>query len=307
MSSSEYFYREILRYINRIQLIILTTLPLVSYAQNFDWEGHRGTRGLMPENTLPAFHKALALGVKTLEMDVVITKDNKVVVSHDPWVSSSICLDSAGNDITPDSAGQYNIYRMTYDELSEFDCGSKGNPLFPRQEKIAASKPLLSDVFRMAEKYCKDYNRNEIYYNIEIKSQPDWDDVFQPPVNEFCDLVYRVVDDFIPLKRVIIQSFDQRVLKYFHKTYPDVTLSLLVENENNPETQIRSLGFKPDIYSPQYKLLKPKIVTWLHANRIRVVPWSVNNVEDMNKLIKMKVDGIITDYPDLIMATSDKK
>ncbi len=119
--------------------------------------------------------------------------------------------------------------------------------------------------------------------------------------------MYNVANDFVPLKRVIIESFDQRVLKYYHKTFPKVTLSIVVENEDSPESIIKSLGFKPDIYSPEYKLLKPNSVTWLHANGIRVVPWTVNDVDEMNKLIKMKVDGIITDYPDLIMATSDRK
>lgn len=177
---------------------------------------------------------------------------------------------------------------------------------FSRQEKIAVSKPLLSDVFRLAEKYCKDYNRNEVFYNIEIKSQPDWDSVYTPPVQDFCDLVFSVVNDFVPLKRIIIQSFDIRALKYFHKKYPLVTLALLVENENNPEKMIKELGFKPAIYSPEYTLLKSRQIEWLHANHIKVVPWTVNDPEEMKKLIKLKVDGIITDYPDLIMAASEK-
>jgi len=277
-----------------------------SFSQDFDWEGHRGTRGLRPENTLPAFHKALELGVRTLEMDVVITKDKKVVVSHDPWIDPSICYDSSGDEIKPDTSRDYKIYNLTFDELSKFDCGSRGNSGFPRQEKIAVSKPLLSDVFRLAEKYCKDYNRNEAFYNIEIKSQPDWDSIYTPPLQEFCDLVFSVVNDYIPLQRVIIQSFDIRALKYFHKKYPAVTLSLLVENENNPEKMIRELGFKPAIYSPEYILLKPKNVEWLHANHIKVVPWTVNDTDEMKKLINMKVDGIITDYPDLIIAVTDK-
>lgn len=299
-------------YLNRfnltglILLISLLNLPGESYSQQIDWEGHRGTRGLMPENTLPAFRKALELGVTTLEMDVVITKDKRVVVSHDPWISPEICLDSTGNELPRDTAARINIYRLTYEELSKFDCGSKGNPFFPRQEKIAASKPLLSDVFRAAEKYCKDYNRNEVYYNIEIKSRPDWDGVYHPPVNEFCDLVFSVINDFVPLKRVIVQSFDMRALKYFHRKYPQVTLSLLVEDENNPNKLIRLLGFNPAIYSPEYKLLKPKNVDWLHARHIRVVPWTVNDPEEMKKLINMKVDGIITDYPDLIIPVSEK-
>ena len=105
---------------------------------------------------------------------------------------------------------------------------------------------------------------------------------------------------------MIIQSFDIRSLQYFHKAYPKVTLALLVENENNPDKMIKSLGFKPSIYSPEYSLLKPKNVEWLHNNGIKVIPWTVNDPDEMKKLIRMKVDGIITDYPDLIIAVNDK-
>jgi glycerophosphoryl diester phosphodiesterase len=289
---------------NLILLIVIYMMPRLSFSQHIDWEGHRGARGLMPENSIPAFRKALELGVTTLEMDVVISGDKQVIVSHDPWMSPSICLDSSGNNIAGEDGQKFNIYRLTYDEVIKFDCGSKGNPSFPRQEKIAVYKPLLSDVFRMAEKYCKDYNRNEIYYNIEIKSQPDWDGIYHPVVKEYCDLVFQVINDFVPWKRVIIQSFDLRALQYFHKAYPHVTLSLLVENEENPDKMVKALGFKPAIYSPEYHLLKPKNLEWLHSRGIRVVPWTVDDADEIKILLEMKVDGIITDYPDLIIAGS---
>lgn len=270
------------------------------HAQDFDWQGHRGARGLFPENSLPAFKKALELGVRTLEMDVVISKDLQVVVSHDPWFSAEICLNPEGKPISNEEQTRFSLYQLTYAEILSFDCGSLGNPHFDRQEKLPVHKPLLADVFKMAEKYCKDEMRDEIYYNIEIKSSPEWDQIFHPEIPLFCDLVYKTIDAYVPWKRVTIQSFDFRVLRYFHEKYPDVRLSALEESETDPEKVMERIGFIPDIYSPYYKLLKARRVDWLHEKGIRVIPWTVNDRKDMQELIQMGVDGIITDYPDLI-------
>lgn len=269
-------------------------------AQDFDWQGHRGARGLLPENSLPAFRKALELGVRTLELDVVISKDKQVVVSHDPWFSADICLTPDGRRIDPGEQNNHNLYQLTYEEIRSYDCGTLGNPRFPEQEKISVKKPLLIDVFKLAEKFCKDEMRNEIYYNIEIKSNPDWENIFQPDIQIFCNLVYSTIDAYIPWKRVAIQSFDFRVLQHFRKSYPDVRLSALEEIESDPEKVIESVGFFPDIYSPYYKLLKPKRVDWIHEKGMKIVPWTVNDLKDMKELIEMGVDGIITDYPNLI-------
>ena len=108
---------------------------VAQYIPKFDIQGHRGARGLEPENTIPAFILALDSGVTTLELDVVITKDKQVVVSHEPWISSSICLDTAGNAIPEKDEKKLNIYQMTYDQVAKYDCGSKGNDKFPQQEK----------------------------------------------------------------------------------------------------------------------------------------------------------------------------
>ena len=281
-------------------MIFLLLQTLQTMSQSFDWQGHRGARGIMPENSLPAFEKALELNVKTLEMDVVISADSLVVVSHDPFFASGFCLDPAGNRIPERSREQYNLFQMDYSEIKKYDCGSLGNTRFPDQMKIKVHKPLLTDVFKMAEKYCKDHHRNEIYYNIEIKSQLDWEGTFQPDHTEFCHLVFKTIDAYVPWKRVTIQSFDIRILQYFHKNYPNVRLALLEEFEANAEKSIDALGFEPEIYSPAYRLLRPKTVKWLHDKGIKVIPWTVNSIDEMRALIDMGVDGIITDYPNYI-------
>lgn len=271
-----------------------------SMSQNIDWQGHRGCRGLMPENSLPAFEKALELGVNTLELDVVISKDKEVIVSHDPWMSPVFCLNPAGNKLEGNIEELPNIYELSYDEIVTYDCGSSGNPRFPEQQKIKVYKPKLEEVFKLAEKYCKDNRRNETYYNIEIKSNPEWDGILHPDYWDFCDIVYNTIDAYVPWNRVNIQSFDHRILQYFHKMYPDVRLAVLEESNQDAENVIEKLGFVPEIYSPHYKLLKPKKVKWLKESGMKIIVWTVNTSDEIEEMIKMGVNGIITDYPNLI-------
>jgi glycerophosphoryl diester phosphodiesterase len=275
-------------------------IPLASFSQyipKFDVQGHRGARGLFPENSIPGFLLALDSGVTSIELDVAITKDKKVVVSHEPWVSAAICLDTGGNPIPAKDEKKFNIYRLTYDQVKQFDCGSIGNKNFPQQQKMPISKPLLSEVIAAVEFHIKSYGMYEVDYNIEIKSTVEGDKKFHPPVEEFSDLVYSLLDQYLPLERVVIQSFDFRVLKYWHTKYPAIRLSALVENTRSIESNLSALGFKPNVYSPYFKLLSRDKVKYLHSQRIRVIPWTVNEVSDMLSLKGMGVDGFITDYP----------
>ena len=278
--------------------ILIATASFAQYIPRFDIQGHRGARGLRPENTIPAFIMALDSGVTTIELDVAITKDKQVIVSHEPWMSSAICLDSAGRAINEKEEKKFNIYQMTFEQVQLFDCGSTGNAKYPQQEKMKATKPLLRDVIVAVENHIKSYATYEVDYNIEIKSSPEGDKKFHPSVEEFSDLIYQLVDEYIPLERVVIQSFDFRVLKYWHQKYPDIRLAALVENTKSIDANLADLGFKPSTYSPYFKLLNREKVKYLHQLRIRVVPWTVNEISDMLSLKGMGVDGLITDYPD---------
>lgn len=268
------------------------------YLPKFDVQGHRGARGLKPENTIPGFLTALDTGVTTLEMDVVITKDKQVVLSHEPWMSSDICLDPQGKEFSNRDEKKYNIYEMDYAEVKLFDAGMKANRDFPQQEKMAVSKPLLQDVIVAVEDHIRSYTRYEVDYNIEIKSSEAGDGREHPKVEEYSDLVYNLLDEYLPMNRIVIQSFDMRVLRYWHTKYPEVRLSLLVENLKSPEANLRELGFNPAVYSPHYKLINKEKITYLHRHKIRVIPWTVNDVKDMLQLRGMGADGFITDYPD---------
>src|SRR5690349_697312 len=181
-----------------------------------DKQGHRGCRGLMPENTIPAMIKAIDLGVTTLEMDLVISKDKKVVVSHDVYFNEKITTTPEGNFLTKAEAGKRLLYTMNYDSIREYDVGLKSHPDFPRQEKIAVHKPLLSDLLDATEAYGKQKGR-QLNYNIEIKSNPENDGKKHPEVSEFVDLAIKVIKEKGIFNRATIQSFDPRSLQYLHK------------------------------------------------------------------------------------------
>jgi glycerophosphoryl diester phosphodiesterase len=278
--------------------------PLKGDAQDkvFEVHGHRGCRGLMPENTVPAMLKALDLGVTTLEMDVVISKDNKVVVSHEPWFEDEITTKPDGSLINPADAMQYNIYKMNYDEVAKYDVGMKPHPRYPKQEKVKAIKPLLGDLLDSIANSMMTRRRPFPYFNIETKCLPAGDDRFHPKPAEFVELLIAVIKDKKVEERVIIQSFDIRTLKYIHEKYPLIKTSLLVEDsdENDFDGQLARLGYTPEYYSPNHTLVDEKLVKQAHEKGMKIVPWTVNDPKQLKKLKKLQVDGIITDYPDVI-------
>jgi glycerophosphoryl diester phosphodiesterase len=276
----------------------MTAATAQIYIPTFDLQGHRGARGVRPENSIPGFILALDSGVTTIELDLAISKDKQVVVSHEPWMSASICLKPDGTQISAQDEKSFNLYEMDYEQIQKFDCGSKGNAKFPEQVKMPTVKPMLKDVIIAVEHHIRNYGLYEVDYNIEIKSSPSGDNKLHPTPEVFSDLVYNLIDQYLPLERVVIQSFDFRVLKYWHQKYPDIRLAALVENTKSIDANLRSLGFNPSVYSPYFKLLTKEAVDHLHGLAIRVIPWTVNDVDDMRKMLQWKVDGFITDYPD---------
>jgi glycerophosphoryl diester phosphodiesterase len=230
-------------------------------------------------------------------MDLAVTKDRQIIVSHEPWMSSAICLNPSGNAFTKREEKDFNIYEMTYEEVTQFDCGSMGNSKFPEQVKMSVTKPLLKDVIVAIEDHIKSYTLFEVDYNIEIKSGEDGDGKYHPAPAEFSDMVYNLLDEYLPLERIIIQSFDFRVLKYWHEKYPQIRLAALVENKKSVEAHLEELGFKPAIYSPYYRNINQAKVKALHEKNIKVIPWTVNEISEMLALKGMGVDGFITDYP----------
>lgn len=265
--------------------------------KDFDIEGHRGARGLVPENTIPSFLKALEFGADTLELDVVVSKDNKIVVSHEPWFSHLISLDKNGKPIPEEKEKEYNLYKMKYSEIKKFDVGSLGNKNFPEQQKMKVYKPLLKDVFGEVQKYIRKNKLKQVRYNIEIKSTPAGDDVYHPAAAVFARMIYDEVLANKMQKNVIIQSFDVRPLQELRKLPVKLPLALLVMNKDGIEKNLANLGFQPDAYSPHFSLVDEATVAYCRARRIKIVPWTVNEIADLERMKTFDLDGIITDYP----------
>lgn len=266
---------------------------------DFDLQGHRGARGLYPENSIEGFLAAVELQVNTLEMDAVITKDKKVVVSHEPWISSTICW---GLNDKPVAEGKtLNIYKMTYDEVSNFNCGSQAHPDFPLQAKMSTFKPLLSEVVTEVEASVAALEVEPVNYNIEIKSTPEGDNVYHPEPKEFCELVLEQLKAGGIKERTTIQSFDVRALQAMKQLDSSIPVALLISETDGFEKDLEKLGFTPEIYSPNYHLVNQNLIRSCHQNGIKIIPWTVNEEEDMVQLLELGVDGIITDYPDIAL------
>lgn len=279
-----------------------TSKPAVTAPADFDWQGHRGCRGVMPENTVPAFLKALDYPeVTTLELDLAVSKDNQLIVSHEPWFNPAICRQPNGDSIPRRDAEQFLIYQKTVAEIQGFDCGSWGNPRFPEQQKIKTYKPTLREVVEAVRA-----KRPNIRWNIEIKSQPEWDGVRHPPIEEFVRLVITELKTLGIEKNATVQSFDVRALQAMHRQAPEIRLAFLIENVRGFDFNLEKLGFTPTIYSPYYQLVSKKLVRKCHAKNIKLIPWTVNDVPSMRGLIHLGVDGIITDYPNRISEVGKK-
>jgi glycerophosphoryl diester phosphodiesterase len=266
-----------------------------------DKQGHRGARGLMPENTWPAMKLALDLGVTTLEMDVVITKDRKVILSHEPFMGHEITTKPDGNYVTEAEEKSLNIYKMTYEEVKKYDVGMKPHPRFPKQQKINAVKPMLSDLLDSVRQYMAASKRPFPFFNIETKCMPIGDGIYHPKPDEFTELLMAVIKEKQIEEYVTIQSFDFRSLQYLYKKYPAIKTAMLIEDfdKRTLEEQLKALGFIPAIYSPHFSLVSEELIKKCHLQNINIILWTVNDKATIDKLTSMGVDGIITDYPDL--------
>jgi glycerophosphoryl diester phosphodiesterase len=264
---------------------------------SFYKEGHRGTRGLMPENTIPAMKKGVETGANCIEVDVYLTKDGKVLIAHDPYVNVTHSLNNDGSEIAKGDAKKYVWHQMNYEDIRKFDVGSKVYPAYPQQQKIKVSMPLLGELIDSVEAYVTANNLPKPIYNIELKTSPRFDSLKYnaPPA----DVVKAVLADVAPRKignRFYIQSFDVRPLQYVHREHPGIVIGYLTSGKNL-DSNLKSLGFLPHIYSPEYSLVTKAMADYCHSKKMKLVPWTVNDKEKMKNLIADGVDGIITDYP----------
>ncbi|MBJ6143108.1 glycerophosphodiester phosphodiesterase family protein [Hymenobacter sp. BT559] len=280
-----------------LAFLVLTVSTAQAQQRPLDLQGHRGSRGLMPENTIPAMRRALDLGVTTLEMDAAISQDKQVLLSHDPYLNADFVYRPDGQPLTKEEGKALRLYSLPYAEIRRYDVGSHGNPKFPQQQKLLTYKPLLAEVIDSAEAYAKRTHRPAPYYNIETKTTPAGDGTNHPAPEEFVRLLLAVVKAKGIQHRVIIQSFDPRTLNVVQRR---LRTALLVENQDGLDKNLQRLSFRPSIYSPHYKLVTPDLVQACHQQRMQIIPWTVNTATEAQQLLQLQVDGLITDYPGLV-------
>jgi glycerophosphoryl diester phosphodiesterase len=259
--------------------------------------GHRGSRGTHPENTIAGFIYAIECGALAIELDIVVTGDNKILVSHEPWFNPKICLDPGGKKISVKTRG--NLYQMPYSEIKKYDCGSRANPDFPNQIPFPAYKPLLGEVVKKCEAFIKRKKNRPITYNIEIKSESRLYNIYQPAPAEYVSLVLKEINKLGIANKCMVQSFDPTVLKEIKKQNNKIKTGLLLEKPGSVKNNLKKLGFTPDYYNPSYKLISKRMVSEVHDSGMKILSWTVNTKKEMQKLISFSVDGIISDYPEM--------
>jgi glycerophosphoryl diester phosphodiesterase len=320
-------------------ILILIFATISSIAQDipplpegFDIQGHRGARGLKPENTLPSFEAALDLGVTTLELDMHFTADGIVVVWHDSAIGRESCYLPEDSPVvlpTPDSLifgnNPRKISKLNLLEVQAFICDMNPNESqFPEQNNIATELagddyriPTLRQVFELVETYSKSDlktdeqrdNASIIRFNIESKRLPndataigDEFDGENPAAFELA--IIELVKEFELQDRVTIQSFDHRVVWVIKENYPNISVAALTNRGRAQLAYYAEQG--ADVWSPRYTSLTPELIQEAHDLGLKVIPWTINNVQDMTQLIELGVDGLITDQPDILLGSLDE-
>lgn len=316
---------------------ISTTYAKVNY-DVFDLEAHRGGRDVRPENTLYSYAYAIELGATSIECDMQLTKDGQIVMSHNPILNSDITRDENGNYI---ENNKYDIRLMTVDELKKFDvgvmdpnCGEYYDLHGKTQFTYDAKIPTLEELMQLIQSY----GDKNIVLNIETKSYPD-------PVSagyknnadpkKFVEVFNNIVKKYDMEDRVVLQSFDWQTLIEMKKLNPNISTSALWQEQpswgrdseslrryekkkspwlggldikdyqGNPVKAAHAIG--ADIISPYYTEISKQDVDEAHSLGMKVVPWTVNNEKDMNMLLDMGVDGIISDKPWLLKQVLEKR
>ena len=308
-----------MRSMNRflLQMALLCPAALLCWAESpaspVQVHGHRGARASRPENTIPAFEFAIAAGADALELDMAVTKDNVIVISHDPILHPPVCSGPQPRAI---------IHELALEEVKQWDCGATQSPEFATQQTMPGTRmPTLDEVFQLASK-------GKFLFNIETKifpkkpsageirgvlkqmsiapdSGPGRDAIttfssigpeVTPSPEDFVKLVLEKIRKYHLEDRVILQSFDYRTLREMKKLAPEIKLSALTSDKTRSFVNIAAEA-EAGIVSPVFPTVTPEKVKAAHAAGLLVVPWTANRPEQWQKLIDAHVDAIITDDP----------
>lgn len=256
---------------------------------SFQIHGHRGCRGLYPENTIKAFQHAIDLGVHAIELDLVVSGENALIIAHDPWIDPLLSESIDGNVITPNS---HNIYQLSNHDIKQYKVGVLPHPDFPLQRSLSTTMPTFQEVIDVIGL------SDSFFYNIEIKSDPQWYDKFQPQPDHLAQLLVNFIKENNLSKHCMVQCFDKNFLECFYLLDNEIRLGYLTENYRDHLGALDNLSFTPTYYNPNFESVSEELVNKLHERGILITPWTVNEVEDMRIMMNYQVDGLITDYPD---------
>jgi glycerophosphoryl diester phosphodiesterase len=264
-------------------LIFMTAM---NGAPAFVVHGHRGAMTLRPENTIPSFEEAIRGGADFIEIDVFPSRDNVLVISHDPTLNPERCKGPGGKQ---------PVHELTLAELRKYDCGAQTAKGFPRQQAVPGTRmPTLDEVLDLSKS-------SRVGFNIEIKSSEKWPANYTLPPAEIAKMVVDAVRRRKLESRVFIQSFDFRVVKAVRSIAPDLVVAALYGPGDRGFADIaRETGVR--IVTPNYQLVTPEKLKEARAAGVQIIPWTVDKTEDWDRLIDMGVDGIITNDPGGLVA-----
>ena len=274
----------------------------VDLTDYIDIQAHRGGAGLMPENTLDAMISAIDLGVNTLELDLVLSADGQVVVSHDPYFHPRYSIRPDSSLVMKADPKEW-LYKMSYEDIKKYDVGSRSCDVWPDKACFPAVKPLVSDLIDYVEAYTRENSFSPMRYNIEVKSKEgvgegvDWADY--KVLSDACMevLLSKQLGD-----RLVVQCFDTRALNYMHSKYPEVKFSYLVHADvTDIEAAMAKLDFTPTWLSPHFSITDASLVQYCNDKGMKIVPWTVDAPEDINKMVELGIDAIISNYPNRLI------
>ena len=279
---------------NFLSLLFLCILTQIIAQNTIRVIGHRGCRGVMPENTISGFQRAFEDGADGIEWDVVVNGEGKLVVSHEPYFHKDFCLEKNGETITNEK--KYNIYEMTQKEIEAFDCGSKTHNNFPEQKKFKATKPLLKEVVELLP--VQAYGKLILF---EIKSDEPEYGISQPFPEDYVDLILAEVEAY-KFTNIVYMSFDKNIIEALHKKAPELRLAYLTYlPSKSAKSYLKELSFKPFAIGMFHLTINKRKLKQLRSNNVQVYAWTVNESKTAHNMMDLGIDAIITDYPRLII------
>ena len=264
---------------------ILTSSPIMGQSE-YKIFGHRGCRGIYPENTIEGFKKAIEFGVDGIELDVVVNKNQELVISHESYIDTSYCLT---NKIDNESL---NIYKMNISEIQDIDCGSKFVKEFPNQLKVKEKKPTYKEF----KKELIDYQGDILF---EIKCDYDLVNEYFPDYEKYAKIIFEETRFSRHFDNIYFMSFDYRILNELFKIMPNSKYIYLSSNKEF-EKQMKLLNFEPFGVGIDFNIISQKIIDLVHNKKQVIYGWTINDEENSKSLTSMGLDGVITDYPNII-------